>query len=340
MIEAHHFNTYSSVKYSNEKRTLYLGLTKKGASRKVQTRANAPLGKLAAFTNVLTKHVPKARVEELALRMLKGRYFPLRQPVHPMLRHHGHHQLCAYLPFIEPLDTTRLRCHRQKKKKKRKCSEDDPEDCEVPRLTPAEKKRCEDGEEEEECQRRLHMIRKKRKSRTGDGDSKKLDAFHEEMPRRKRLRLEKKRDSSDKSKKLNVKCLNISKSDAQAYNDCVLKKGLRKKLRVEQGLKTAKTAAPTTTSPGDEATEPLLWRDQLGGGVLPPTKSTVVRAVPEESSDIENGLLWKDQLGVSETNTVDTTTSSAITEAPTELVEGDDSNFSDSWTTSSAIVPN
>ncbi|CAH1725264.1 unnamed protein product [Aphis gossypii] len=65
MIEQNHYNTYSSVKYTNDRRTLYLALNKRGTPRKVQIKADAPLGKLSTYTRVLTQPVPAERVERL-----------------------------------------------------------------------------------------------------------------------------------------------------------------------------------------------------------------------------------------------------------------------------------
>ena len=55
-IEAHHYNSYSSAKYSNRRRTLYLGVNKKGVPRRVQIRGGN-LGKLSLYTRVLTEPV-------------------------------------------------------------------------------------------------------------------------------------------------------------------------------------------------------------------------------------------------------------------------------------------
>lgn len=227
MIQPHHFNIYSSVKHSNALRTLYLGFTKKGVPRKVQTKAGAPVGRATTFASVLTKTVPTERVEQLALSMLRGRHLNPHGLVNPKVRHHGYHKLCDYMPIMEPQQPNKQRCHKQKKKKKRKCdSEEGADDCELPpRLT----KQCEIGEDEDECQRRLHMTRKKRKSRMGDVDQE-------------RLRLEKRKDSHSRYKTI-VKCQS---------GDCSMKKRSRRKHR------------STTINPPDEATQPLLWQDHLG----------------------------------------------------------------------------
>ncbi|XP_066904970.1 fibroblast growth factor 7 [Halyomorpha halys] len=56
MIEENHYNSYSSAKYSNARRTLYLGLNKRGQGRMVITRGGA-LGKQSAYARVLTQPV-------------------------------------------------------------------------------------------------------------------------------------------------------------------------------------------------------------------------------------------------------------------------------------------
>ncbi|XP_018320603.1 uncharacterized protein LOC108733792 [Agrilus planipennis] len=127
MIEQHHYNTYSSAKYSNEKRTLYLALNKRGQPRKVMLRARQQLGRLSSFTRVLTRAVSPERAEEL----------------HP-LRHHGGH-MCAVSPTMESATHThhhyhlsstvnpptshlpRCRKRKKRKKKKRKCPPDGAE---------------------------------------------------------------------------------------------------------------------------------------------------------------------------------------------------------------------
>ncbi|RZF39922.1 hypothetical protein LSTR_LSTR002325 [Laodelphax striatellus] len=57
MMEQHHYNTYSSAKYSNTNRTVYLALDRAGLPRKVQVKAGTPLGKLSKWTRVLTQTV-------------------------------------------------------------------------------------------------------------------------------------------------------------------------------------------------------------------------------------------------------------------------------------------
>lgn len=65
MLERNNYNTYTSAKYSNERRTLYLALNKHGTPRKVQVNGNAPLGKLSSCTRVLTQPVSQDRMDQL-----------------------------------------------------------------------------------------------------------------------------------------------------------------------------------------------------------------------------------------------------------------------------------
>ncbi|XP_050545275.1 protein let-756 isoform X2 [Daktulosphaira vitifoliae] len=104
MIEQNHYNTYSSAKYTNDRRTLYLALNKRGTPRKVHVKANAPLGKLSTYTRVLTQPVPVQRVDELlASRRPVGDW-----PIHGL----RHHHVCP--PHVGPPLT-------KHKNKQRKC---------------------------------------------------------------------------------------------------------------------------------------------------------------------------------------------------------------------------
>ncbi|KAL1455119.1 hypothetical protein WDU94_009237 [Cyamophila willieti] len=96
MIELHNYNTYSSAKFSNERRTLYLALNKFGLPRRVQLRGKQPLGKMSTYTRVLTTPVSNKRVEKME-----------KQPMR-------HHQLC-------PPHADDKKRKRNRKKKRRKC---------------------------------------------------------------------------------------------------------------------------------------------------------------------------------------------------------------------------
>lgn len=246
MIESHHFNTYSSAKYSSDKRTLYLALNKKGMPRKVQTKAKASLGKLETYTNVLTKSVPSERVEALAMKILKARLIlgkiltdTNEETIgnHHLLRHHGYHQLCSNVPFTKIDDKSKFRCRKkEKRKKKRKCKENEEESDECQQILKKKanftgKKKCEEGEEEEECQKRLHMIRKKRKSRNGESENSKGNAavkkISDDKKRKRRLRLEKKKiseklkcENSEGQNCLEKKMI-VTKISEQSFNETV-----------------------------------------------------------------------------------------------------------------------
>uniref|UniRef100_A0A1B6L5E3 Fibroblast growth factor n=1 Tax=Graphocephala atropunctata TaxID=36148 RepID=A0A1B6L5E3_9HEMI len=168
MIEQHHYNTYSSTKYSNHRRILYLALNRKGVPRRVQIKAKSPLGKLSTYTRVLTQPVSAEEVEQLARRLLQQ---------HPGTQHHlRHHQLCPPASKV-PLETADVeRCRKRKKRRKRRrCreGEEDNEEChkvkeEGKRRIIVVRKRCEEkeGEDKAKCQhKKLHMIGRKRKSR-------------------------------------------------------------------------------------------------------------------------------------------------------------------------------
>ncbi|KAK4872088.1 hypothetical protein RN001_016212 [Aquatica leii] len=174
MIEQHHYNTYSSTKYSNDRRTLYLALNRKGQPRKVMLRANQQLGRLSSYTRVLTRAVSAESAAEL----------------HP-LRHHSH-SCTASSPIPNtpssshadpPTDSPRCRKKKKRKKKKRKCLEGELESelCQkrhnvannrktIPvRLNnnDSSAKKCE-SEDSEECQRVEVTNKKRHNNKFGD----------------------------------------------------------------------------------------------------------------------------------------------------------------------------
>lgn len=149
-IEQSNYNTYSSSKYSNEKRTFYLALNQRGQSRKVVLRARKPLGKLSSYTLVLTRNVAPE--------------------LHPM-RHHGH--VCPPIPHTnQKTHPSHQRCpKKRKRKKKRKCSNDenDPEFCQK-RLNVSKHKaqnrnihKCDEEKDSELCQRNVNNKKKQNK---------------------------------------------------------------------------------------------------------------------------------------------------------------------------------
>ncbi|KAF5283420.1 hypothetical protein FQA39_LY04796 [Lamprigera yunnana] len=173
MIEQHHYNTYSSTKYSNDRRTLYLALNRKGQPKKVMLRANQQLGHLSSFTRVLTRTVSAESIAEL----------------HPV-RHHSHS--CTAITLTQstsssthldpPTDSPRCRKKKKRKKKKRKCLEGEVESdlCQKRhhvannrkthvRLNnnDSSAKKCE-SEDSEECQRVEVTNKKRHNSKFGD----------------------------------------------------------------------------------------------------------------------------------------------------------------------------
>lgn len=197
-LEQHNYNTYSSPRWSNENRTFYLGLNRRGQSRKVAASGHN-LGKLSANARVLTKMAPFNRVEALHRRMLGAQH---------NVRHRHHHRLsgdvaqqfiCPTLPLQEKDNRDSFRCRKRKKRKKRRrrCrpNEQPGPQCRVVEesttsptsdidassemsniTTPESKRSCEGAASEEACRRQaLSVPAKKRKSRIrvgdGDGDS-------------------------------------------------------------------------------------------------------------------------------------------------------------------------
>lgn len=127
-MEQHHFNTYSSTHHSNARRTLYLALNRHGQPRKIQIPPTRPLGKLATYTKSLTQTVEQSRVELLMAQNFGSNYV-----------RHGLRQLCDSGQQLRPLTDKTLKpkpkCSLQnkikkqvtKKKKRRKCRDDEPE---------------------------------------------------------------------------------------------------------------------------------------------------------------------------------------------------------------------
>ncbi|XP_070157618.1 uncharacterized protein [Polyergus mexicanus] len=196
-LEQHNYNTYSSVRWSTAKKTLYLGLNRHGQPRRVQAKGHN-LGRLSAYARVLTQMAPFDRVEALQRRML-GAQHNVRH------RHHGHghrrlhagdvaqQSICPTLPDQEKDGRDRFRCRKRKKRKKRRrrCrpGEQPGPQCrviegsttspisdidassEMSSITSPESKRsCEGAASEEACRRQaLSVPAKKRKSRIDGG---------------------------------------------------------------------------------------------------------------------------------------------------------------------------
>ncbi|XP_029043276.2 uncharacterized protein LOC114876214 [Osmia bicornis bicornis] len=117
-LEQHNYNTYSSAKWSTAKKTLYLGLNRRGQPRRVQAKGHN-LGRLSAYARVLTQVAPSERVEALQRRMLGAQ--------HNVRHRHNVHRgdliqqsLCPTLPVQEKDGRDKFRCRKRKKRKKRK----------------------------------------------------------------------------------------------------------------------------------------------------------------------------------------------------------------------------
>lgn len=176
MIEQSHYNTYSSARYSNTKRTMYLALNKRGQSKKVQIKAQQQLGKLSLYTRVLTQPVSAEKVEDLINRLLAEN----GNTSHP-LRHHGsgnhlcsssntssmlhaqdHHSTTKHTSGVFSTDSPgvdRLRCRKRKKRKKKRRRYPDDEEDKQPLnkknkpTTKKNNKKCEHINKNDECQR-------------------------------------------------------------------------------------------------------------------------------------------------------------------------------------------
>lgn len=207
-LEQHNYNTYSSVRWSTEKKTMYLGLNRSGQPRRVQTKGKANLGKLSAYARVLTQVAPPDRVEALQRRML-GAEHNVRHRHHDRAHHRGgqhgdvatqQQPICPTLPMQEKDGRDKFRCRKRKKRKKRKrrcrqgerpgpqcqlpeesvagaASEATAEAAVVPEAAsnvgctaPESKRSCEGAASEEACRRQaLSVPAKKRKSRIDCG---------------------------------------------------------------------------------------------------------------------------------------------------------------------------
>ncbi|XP_076393992.1 uncharacterized protein LOC100880574 [Megachile rotundata] len=192
-LEQHNYNTYSSAKWSTAKKTLYLGLNRRGQPRRVQAKGHN-LGRLSAYARVLTQVAPSERVDALQRRMLTSK------AQHNIRHRHNLHRgdliqqsLCPTLPVQEKDGRDKFRCRKRKKRKKRKrrcrpgekpgpqCQiaeeKDDASSMHPARseglplngTSPESKRSCEGAASEEACRREaLSVPSKKRKLRVQD----------------------------------------------------------------------------------------------------------------------------------------------------------------------------
>lgn len=201
MLEQNRYNTYSSVRWSTPRKTLYLGLNRKGQPRKVQYRGNN-WDKLAEYARVLPMPVTSERADAIE----KTNTCPKHNIRHHHNKPHGHHHnnkntnnhhiTSSVSPIILPQDKDerdKFKCGKREKRKKRKrrCKvEDKPKfDCDIyiqqdhenrakaDESSPQSKRSCEDAASDEFCrQQALDAPSKKRKSRKdlqNDGDKNK-----------------------------------------------------------------------------------------------------------------------------------------------------------------------
>lgn len=192
-MQTNHFNTYSSATYSDDKRTLYLALDKHGLPRKVQTKPGARLGNLSKNTYALSMVVPQTRIDSVKTAN------NCEETNHQLRHHHAQHK-----------------CRPKKRKKKRKDEGDDfNQNKKKPNLG---KKKCEEGEEKEECQKRLQMVRRKRKSRNGEEEVS-GDNLEKNLLKKKRL--------NNKQKKLRQRTgsknlINVDDGEKEMLSDLLL----------------------------------------------------------------------------------------------------------------------
>ncbi|XP_071051884.1 uncharacterized protein [Onthophagus taurus] len=153
-INEDNYNTYSSVKYSNVNKTMYVAMNRYGQTRKLVLRGNADLGKLASYARALTT-VP-------------------HPDVHP-IRHEAHHCRDAPSDLPDGGSPSGARCpmgaKKKKKKKKRKCTHADP--CVKKNNKKLTGKKC-SGEDGEKCSRVSNQNNKGGNKRKNGGGPKRL----------------------------------------------------------------------------------------------------------------------------------------------------------------------
>ncbi|XP_011302477.1 uncharacterized protein bnl [Fopius arisanus] len=303
-LEQHNYNTYSSVRWSTPRKTLYLGLNRHGQPRRVQARGHN-LGRLSAYARVLTQVAPPDRVEALHSRML-GAQHGVRH--HHNSHHHRHLQqtVCPTLQPQEKDGRDRFRCRKRKKRKKRKrrCEEGEPlgshceiyqrdsghrANAEVPGEGPPTSKRsCEDAASDEFCRRQaLNAPSKKRKSRI-EIDSKKENNYQV-----------KKKDTKKKSGK---KSSTDAPGDARATMPTIIGGGKRREQiskRNNQGKKkipnrSTRTTLPVLTDYSNQSS--ISWQSMSTTVMMsnPRNLSALTKKRVTGSMNIEKSILEKE----------------------------------------------
>ncbi|CAH1121419.1 unnamed protein product [Ceutorhynchus assimilis] len=238
-IEATNYNKYSSSKYSNERRTFYLALNRRGQPRKVMIKARQQLGKLSSYTRVLTRSVT------------------LEQ--HQLRHHHQCPPVAAHPP--QPTDPPRCRKKKKKKKKKRKNSENESE------LEPKKHSTSANPVGRVKCDNATGEIHSNVNSNATSTDN-------ADVPRE---RLECQRDFISVKPETNVdsaKPLVAAKKNKNNKKKKKINNKQRKRLdQVDLAQENTTTVAPTTTSPDDifndedyplETSTHMDWEESTG----------------------------------------------------------------------------
>lgn len=126
-MDKQYFNHYSSVYHSSKFRVQYLALNRHGQPRKVHVPASRTLGKLSTYTKTMPQPVSNETFE-----IILSKRFGSNHVKHPLK------QLCdgrkTLIELTDKILKARPKCNltnnklgKNKKKKKRKCQDDEPE---------------------------------------------------------------------------------------------------------------------------------------------------------------------------------------------------------------------
>lgn len=126
-MDKQYFNHYSSVYHSSKFRVQYLALNRHGQPRKVHVPASRTLGKLSTYTKTMPQSVTNETYEIILSKRFGSNHVK-----------HGLKQLCdgrkTLIELTDKILKTRPKCNltnnklgKNKKKKKRKCQDDEIE---------------------------------------------------------------------------------------------------------------------------------------------------------------------------------------------------------------------
>lgn len=126
-MDKQYFNHYSSVNHSSKFRVQYLALNRHGQPRKVHVPASRTLGKLSTYTKTMPQPVTNETFELILSKRFGSNHVK-----------HALKQLCdgrkALIELTDKILKARPKCNltnnklgKNKKKKKRKCQDDEPE---------------------------------------------------------------------------------------------------------------------------------------------------------------------------------------------------------------------